>query len=94
MPEVIRMPKLGVNMERATIMEWVVNEGDSVDTGDPILNIETDKATQEVCSPKAGIVARILAREGDTVSIQAPIAVLVEPGEVLTEDFLASIREG
>lgn len=94
MPEIIRMPKLGVNMERATIMDWVVREGDSVSAGDPMVNVETDKAVQEVCSMKTGIIAKILAHEGDSVDIQAPIAILIQPGEELGEDFLAMIEQG
>lgn len=93
MPEIVRMPKLGVNMEKGRIMEWVVKEGDFINSGDPIMNIETDKAVQEFCSLKSGVLAKILVPEGDMVQIQTPIAVLVKPGEELSEEFLANFKE-
>lgn len=77
----LTLPKLGVNMTEAVIVAWRVKEGDPVREGDILLEAETDKAIQEVPSTMTGVVGRILAREGETVACQAPIALLLEPGE-------------
>lgn len=87
MPKVLKLPKMGVNMVEATISEWVVKEGDQIKKGDHILNAETDKAVQEINSTKEGILAKIIAKRGDNVKIQDPIAILTDPGEELDEDF-------
>jgi pyruvate dehydrogenase E2 component (dihydrolipoamide acetyltransferase) len=87
MPKIMTLPKLGVNMTEATIVEWLVTEGKTVNTGDHIVDVETDKAVQEIESTESGILARILARPGQIVQCQQPIAVFVEPGEELPEDF-------
>ncbi len=77
----LTLPKLGVNMTEAVIVAWRVKEGDLVREGDIVLEAETDKAIQEVPSTMTGVVGRILALEGETVACQAPIALLLEPGE-------------
>ncbi|MEI6385164.1 MAG: dihydrolipoamide acetyltransferase family protein [Spirochaetota bacterium] len=81
MPKMLNMPKLGVNMTEALIVEWLVKEGDSIKVGDHILDAETDKAIQEICSSMTGVIAKILVPVGVTVLCQTPIAVLLEPGE-------------
>lgn len=81
MPKTLTMPKIGVNMTEALIVEWLVKEGDAVKEGDHILDAETDKAIQEIRSTMSGVVARILVPVGVKALCQDPIALLLEPGE-------------
>ncbi len=95
MPKMLNMPKLGVNMTEALIVEWLVKEGDSIKVGDHILDAETDKAIQEICSSMSGVIAKILVPVGVTALCQTPIAVLLEPGEKPAEaasDTLAAVK--
>jgi pyruvate dehydrogenase E2 component (dihydrolipoamide acetyltransferase) len=80
MPEV-RMPRLSDSMEEGTIVRWIKRDGDTVRRGEPIVEIETDKATLEYEADAAGVL-QILAGEQDTVPLGQPIAVLVAEGEV------------
>jgi pyruvate dehydrogenase E2 component (dihydrolipoamide acetyltransferase) len=88
MPKIMNMSKIGVNMTEATIVEWVVKEGDVIKEGDHILDAETDKAIQEIYATDAGILSKILVSKGETVLCQQPIAILTEDGEELTEHFI------
>ena len=72
-------------MEEGVILEWFVKEGDSVVTGDPIVEIETDKSTMEVESDRDGTILRILYEEGTTVPVVEPIAWIGSPGEAIPE---------
>jgi len=84
MSKTLIMPKIGVNMTEAYIAKWVVGEGDYIEEGQHILDAETDKAIQEIFSTMSGVIAKIVAAEGETVEILKPIAVLVEKGESLS----------
>jgi len=77
------MPKLGETMDRGKIVRWLKREGERVERGEPILEIETDKATLEVESRSSGILRKILAQEGEVVPITKTIAYLGEEGEPL-----------
>ena len=81
MPKIIKLPKIGVNMTEALIMEWVVKEGESIKEGDLILVAETDKTTQDIFATESGIINKILVQAGENVSCQQPIAILIEPEE-------------
>ncbi|MHB1343821.1 MAG: dihydrolipoamide acetyltransferase family protein [Thermoleophilia bacterium] len=71
------MPVLGLTMESATIIEWVVKEGDVVTVDDTLLVVETDKAATDVPSPAAGIVGRIVLTEGEDIPVGTVLAYLV-----------------
>ncbi len=78
----IFMPALSPTMEKGTLAKWLVKEGDTVESGDVIAEIETDKATMEVESIDDGTVAKILVDEGtDDVPVGQIIAILAEDGE-------------
>jgi len=79
MPGIMNMPKIGVNMTEAVIIEWKVKVGDTVREGDHILDAETDKAIQSIYSTDAGIIAEILVPEGETVVCQEPLLVFADP---------------
>lgn len=87
MPTWMIMPKLGINMTKGEIVNWLVGEGDSVQKGQTILEIETDKALQEVEAPESGILAKIVAQPGETVPCTYVIAVITQPGEPVPENI-------
>jgi len=81
MAETIIMPKLGFDMAEGTLVRWVVTEGDQINKGDVLAEIETDKATVEVESSATGMVLKHLVDEGAIVPVSTPIAVVGEEGE-------------
>ena len=82
MPTNILMPALSPTMTEGNLAKWHVKEGDSVESGDVIAEIETDKAVMEVEAVDEGVVGTILVGEGtENVSVNTPIAVLLEDGE-------------
>ena len=81
----VPMPKLGLTMEEATIIEWLVADGVAVDTDQPILRIETDKTETEVGSPGAGRL-HIIGKPGDVFACGVRIGVL------LGEDRLEGVQ--
>jgi pyruvate dehydrogenase E2 component (dihydrolipoamide acetyltransferase) len=85
MAETITMPKLGFDMAEGTLVRWVIQEGDEVQKGQVLAEIETDKATVEVESTHSGVIHRHLVSEGDSVPVGEPIAVVGEPGEEIGE---------
>jgi pyruvate dehydrogenase E2 component (dihydrolipoamide acetyltransferase) len=75
------MPKMGDGMTEGTILRWLKKEGDSVEVGDIIAEIETDKASVELPAESSGKLANIQAKEGDTVPVGAVIAEILGEGE-------------
>jgi pyruvate dehydrogenase E2 component (dihydrolipoamide acetyltransferase) len=84
----IEMPKLSDTMEEGVIAKWNVKEGDKVETGDVIAEVETDKATMEVEVFDPGTILKILANEGDAIPLGGIMAVVGEEGEDIS-DILA-----
>ena len=76
MAETISMPKLGFDMAEGTLVRWVKKEGETINKGDVLAEIETDKATVEVESSASGIVRKLLVDEGAVVPVNSPIAVV------------------
>ncbi len=72
----IVLPKLTSSMKQGLIVAWLVSEGERVTKGQPLYQVETDKAVQEVESPADGVLARILHGAGAKVAVNAAIAVL------------------
>lgn len=81
MPKEIVMPLLGFSMEEGQIMQWLKSEGDALEKGEPLLVIETDKASLEAESHYRGTLYKILVDEGESAPVGAPIALYLEPGE-------------
>ena len=78
----VLMPALSPTMTEGKIAKWMKSEGDNVESGDVLCEIETDKATMEVEAVDEGILGKILVSEGtENVAVNTPIAVLVEEGE-------------
>ncbi len=79
----ILMPALSPTMEEGTLSKWLVNEGDSISSGDLIAEIETDKATMEVEAVEDGKIGQLLVAEGtEGVKVNTPIALLVDTNEL------------
>ena len=72
--ETVIMPKFGLIMTEGTIVEWYKHEGDHVEQGDPICQVETQKLMNDVEAPVSGTLTKIIAQVDDTVPIQEPIA--------------------
>jgi pyruvate dehydrogenase E2 component (dihydrolipoamide acetyltransferase) len=81
MPTEMKMPKLTQTMDEGKVLDWLKNEGDAVEKGEPILMVESDKANVELEAPTTGILARIVAKAGDVVEVGLPLAYLTAPGE-------------
>ena len=75
------MPALGMAQEKGTLLSWLKTEGESVKQGEPLMEVETDKATVEVEAPASGILADVTASPGDEVPVGQRIAVILAPGE-------------
>ena len=90
----IKMPALSPTMTTGTLAKWLVGEGDRVNSGDVIAEIETDKATMEVESVDDGIMAKIFVDAGaENVAVGAVIAVLAEDGETASDVAKAGLQE-
>ena len=76
----IKVPVLGESVVEATVAKWMKNAGDAVSADEPIVELETDKVSLEVPAPHAGVLTDIIAQEGDTVEVNAVLALLQEGG--------------
>src|ERR687895_413087 len=75
------MPKLSPTMEEGQLSRWLKNEGDKVSMGEPLAEIDTDKATMEMQALGNGILRKILIKEGESVPLGQMIAVIGEADE-------------
>jgi pyruvate/2-oxoglutarate dehydrogenase complex dihydrolipoamide acyltransferase (E2) component len=74
------LPKWGMGIDEGTVTMWLKAEGDAVVQGEPIVEIETAKATQAVEAPVTGRLSKILLPAGETAPVNTPIA-LIEEGD-------------
>src|SRR5271169_6569418 len=70
------MPKMGESVAEATIIKWLKKEGDKVAMDEAVLEIATDKVDSEIPSPHAGILTKILFKEGDVVQVGKAVAMI------------------
>ena len=77
----ILLPQWGMEMQEATVVKWLKKEGDSVEEGEPLLEVETAKMETEIESIASGVVAHIMVPEGTTVEIRTLLAIIAAPGE-------------
>ena len=82
----VKLPRLGQGMEAGTIVRWLKSEGDTVEKGEPLYELDTDKVTQEVEAEAGGVLLKIAIPEGE-VEVGKTIAVIGEAGEEVTEAF-------
>ena len=82
----LTLPRLGQGMESGTIVRWLKQEGDQVEKGEPLYELDTEKVTQEVEADASGVLLKILAGEGEEIEVGKRVAVIGEEGEeVATE---------
>ena len=79
------MPQMGYDMREGTVVRWYKQEGETVDRGEVIADIETDKATVEFEAYTGGVLGRIVAEAGVAVPVGELIAIITEPGEAVPE---------
>ena len=81
MAQEIVLPQWGMEMQDGTIIRWLKQEGDPVQEGEPLVEVETAKISTELESTATGVVAHILVAEGNTVPIRTVLAIVAAPGE-------------
>jgi pyruvate/2-oxoglutarate dehydrogenase complex dihydrolipoamide acyltransferase (E2) component len=85
MARAFKLPDLGEGLTEGEIARWLVTEGQVVAEDEPLVEIQTDKATVEIPSPYGGTVLRILVPEGEVAPVGASLVVIGEPGEAVDE---------
>lgn len=85
MATAITMPQLGLTMEEGTVVSWLKSIGDVVSKGEPILEITTDKLSNEIESEVDGVLLSICAQEGDDVPVKGILGYIGQPGESIDE---------
>jgi pyruvate dehydrogenase E2 component (dihydrolipoamide acetyltransferase) len=81
----IKLPRLGQGMESGTIVKWLKSEGEPVEKGEPLYELDTDKVTQEVEADASGVLLKIAVQEGE-VEVGKTIAVIGEEGEAVSDE--------
>ena len=79
----IVLPQWGMEMQDGTIVRWLKQEGDTIEEGEPIVEVETAKLQTELESTASGVLSRIVAQEGEIVPIRGVLCIIAEPGEEL-----------
>lgn len=92
--QTIIMPKMGDAMEEGTLVRWLKQEGDTVQEGEPIAEIATDKATVEVEAPTSGVLRGIRVQENAVVPVNTPLAYILQEGESLPSDDNGKASDG
>ncbi len=87
MTKTIIMPKYGLQQDNGTVVEWRVKEGDRVNKGDILLDLETDKALFEYESPESGYVRKLVAQNGEEVPVLSVIAIITDEADEAIEDL-------
>jgi pimeloyl-ACP methyl ester carboxylesterase len=91
MATILSMPKWGLAMKSGLVVEWLKKAGDTVQQGDPLVEIESEKATNEVEAPMAGTVRWIGVEEGDKALVGAALAVIAATGEELSDEEVQTL---
>ena len=81
----VLMPKWGMSMREGVVCSWLKHEGDAVQQGDQIVEVESEKATNFVEAPATGVLARILVPAGETVAVSKAIAIIAADGEDISD---------
>jgi len=78
-----KFPDIGEGLTEGEIVKWLVKEGDSIKEGQPLVEVETDKALAEIPSPRTGVVLKILGKEKEVINVGQVIVVIGEKGEAV-----------
>src|SRR5881396_2175034 len=81
----VKLPRLGQGMESRTIVKWLKSEGEAVQKGEPLYELDTDKVTQEVEADASGVLLKIAVAEGE-VEVGKTIAVIGKEGEEVADE--------
>jgi pyruvate dehydrogenase E2 component (dihydrolipoamide acetyltransferase) len=87
------MPALGMAQETGTLIQWLKAAGDQVTKGEPLMEVETDKATVEIEAPASGILSHVTAQAGDVIPVGQRIALILAPGEEQVESVPSASKE-
>jgi pyruvate dehydrogenase E2 component (dihydrolipoamide acetyltransferase) len=79
------MPALGMAQETGTLLQWLKSPSDTVTKGEPLMEVETDKANVEVEAPASGILSNVSTQPGDVIPVGQTIALIVAPGETVAK---------
>lgn len=85
----IVMPRLSLTMKEGTVVEWFKKEGDTVQKGEPLVEVLSEKVTYDVEAPESGILRKIFAKEGMNVPVDQAVGVIAAPDETVAETDLA-----
>lgn len=94
MARTVKVPVLGQSVEEVRIVQWLKKVGDTVQVGDTLGEIETDKTNMEFASTEAGVILEILAPVDSYVRVEAPMVLIGEPGESTTGHPLGASQAG
>jgi pyruvate dehydrogenase E2 component (dihydrolipoamide acetyltransferase) len=93
MPTDVVMPQMGESIAEGTIVRWIKKVGDAVDRDEPLFEISTDKVDAEIPSPAAGVLAEIKVQEGETVPVNAVVALIGEASEAIGREEPGPVAE-
>jgi len=85
----VLMPRLSLTMKEGTVVQWFKKEGDTINKGEPLVEVLTEKVTYDIEAPVAGILRKILALEGAEVSVAEVLGVVTAPDEQFIEEIIA-----
>lgn len=87
----VLMPRLSLTMKEGTVVQWFKKEGDTVNKGEPLVEVLTEKVTYDIEAPESGVLRKILALEGIEVPVAEVLGVITAPDEQITEEII--VRE-
>ena len=88
----ILVPSLGESITEATVSKWLKQVGETVDSDEPLVELETDKVNVEVPSPLSGTLSSIKAKEGDTVEVGTLLGIVKNGNSKQNEKFESNIK--
>src|SRR5438105_5438234 len=88
---ILSMPKWGLAMKTGRVVQWLKKPGDTVQQGEPLVEIESEKAVNEVEAPASGIIRSLIVDEDESAPVSAPLAVIVAVGEELSDEQVATL---
>ncbi len=89
---IFKFPDIGEGLDEGTIMEWYVEKGQEIKSGDPLVNMETDKVVTDIPSPKTGVLIKLFGKTGDVVKVGDPLVEIEIPG-IEGEDAVKEAHE-
>jgi len=93
MPYEFKFPDIGEGLTEGEIVRWLVKEGDEIKEGQPLVEVETDKALAEIPSPKTGVILKLMAKEKEVVKVGQVIVVFGEKGEAAAKEEAPGKKE-